>query len=156
MKATHWTIAAAAFVFALPAPADAIFTDPEIVIYRFPGVLNTVGAGETGVATSFHCTNFSGTAENIRIVIRDSVGAIRANTPINVGHLITVTLSTKPTALYVETAMGAGAVNQGTAAIAATSVNVICTAVTHDASSTLPSGFALRGIRFNPVSGSQE
>jgi hypothetical protein len=41
-------------------------------------------------------------------------------------------------------------------AIAATSVNVICTAMSIDASTVAPVGVALRGIRFNPVPGSQE
>jgi hypothetical protein len=49
-----------------------------------------------------------------------------------------------------------GPVNQGTAAIAATSINVICTAATIDGSSAVPNGFALRGIRFNLAPGSQE
>jgi hypothetical protein len=52
--------------------------------------------------------------------------------------------------------LNTGVVAQGTTAIAATSINVICTAVTLDASSPVPNGFALRGIRFNPVPGSQE
>jgi len=52
--------------------------------------------------------------------------------------------------------LNTGAVSQGTTAIAATSINIICTAVTLDASSLVPNGFALRGVRFNPVPGSQE
>jgi len=44
----------------------------------------------------------------------------------------------------------------GTTAIAATSINIICTAATVDASAHTPIGVALRGIRFNPVPGSQE
>ena len=39
---------------------------------------------------------------------------------------------------------------------AATSINVICTAMTVDAANAKPTGVALRGIRFNPVPGSQE
>jgi hypothetical protein len=52
--------------------------------------------------------------------------------------------------------LGTGQVTQGTAAIAATSTNIICTAVTIGAADFPPPGFALRGIRFNPVPGSQE
>jgi hypothetical protein len=57
MKATHWIIAAAAFAFV--QPAQAATTDPEVIIYRFPGVTDSGGADLTGVATSFHCTNFT-------------------------------------------------------------------------------------------------
>jgi 23S rRNA G2445 N2-methylase RlmL len=44
----------------------------------------------------------------------------------------------------------------GTTAIAATSINIICTAETIDASTAVPIGVARRGIRFSPVPGSQE
>jgi len=52
--------------------------------------------------------------------------------------------------------LATGAVSQGTAAIAATSINIICTAMTIDASTIAPVGVALRGIRFSPVPESQE
>jgi hypothetical protein len=46
--------------------------------------------------------------------------------------------------------------DQGTTAIAATSINIICTAETIDASTAVPIGVARREIRFSPVPGSQE
>jgi hypothetical protein len=154
MKAIHWTIAAAAFAFV--QPAQAAQGDPEIIIYRFPGVLDDGSGTNTGVATSFHCTNFSGVFENIRIVIRDDVGAIRFNSAQTLNHLRTLTFSTHATLLYDETVLSTGAIQQGTAAIAATSINIICTAMTIDAANSKPVGIALRGIRFAPVPGSQE
>src|SRR5262249_49907568 len=68
MKASHWIIAAAAFVFAEPVQAG--INDPEVIIYRVPGVLDFGNTPSAGIATSFHCTNFSGVAENIRFVTR--------------------------------------------------------------------------------------
>jgi len=68
MKAIHWIIAAVALSFV--QPTQAAQSDPEVIIYRFPGVLDNGGASNTGLATSFHCTNFSGAAENIRFVTR--------------------------------------------------------------------------------------
>src|SRR5262249_39929881 len=70
MKAIHWIIAAAALAFVLPAEADAAVGDPEMVIYRFPGVADNGGGAGVGVATVFHCTNFSGVQETLRIVTR--------------------------------------------------------------------------------------
>jgi hypothetical protein len=137
-------------------PAQAATSDPEIVIYRFPGVMDDGGASEAGVATAFLCTNFSGVLEGIRIVIRDNAGAIRVNFNQSINHLQTLTLTTHATVLYIDFALATGALTQGTAAIAATSVNIVCTAVTLDAASNVPNGFALRGIRFNPAPGSQE
>src|SRR4051812_48145477 len=150
----HWMITAATMLFALPA--QAAITDPEIVIYRFPGVADNGGAGGQGLATVFHCTNFSGVQEALRIVVRDADGTIRANFSQAINHLQTVTLSTKGTAIYVETVFSMGTIQQGTAAIAATTTNLICTAMTVDAASSSPVGIALRGIRFNPAPGSQE
>src|SRR5262245_596537 len=63
MKAIHWTIAAASLVIVQPAQAG--INDPEVIIYRFPGIRDTGG----DVATVFHCTNFSGVLETVRFVI---------------------------------------------------------------------------------------
>ena len=148
---------ALAFALLLPAQAQAAAGDPEIVIYRFPGVLDSGGGPVVGVATVFHCTNFSGVTETIRIVVRDFNTTIKANDTQSVAHLSNVTIATHDTGVYAEDkVLLTGGVAQGTAAIAATSVNIICTAMTIDAAGSKPDGVALRGIRFNPVPGSQE
>jgi len=154
MKLVHRMIAIAALLLTLPAQAAS--TDPEIVIYRFPGVLDNGGAGNTGIATAFHCTNFSGAQENLRIVVRDADGTIRRNFAQLINPLQTIALAPRPMAIYTGVAFTMGFIQQGTAAVAATSVNLICTAVTVDAASASPVGFSLRGIRFNPAPGSQE
>jgi len=157
MKTIHWTIAVAALAFVQAGPAAAAQSDPEVIIYRFAGVTDNGAPDSTGVATSFHCSNFSGVDENIRFVTRDFGGFLRSNIAIAIGHLNTVTVGTHRTAAYAETAtLASGGVSQGTTAIAATSINIICTAETIDASTAVPIGVARRGIRFNPVPGSQE
>jgi len=157
MKAIHWIIAAAALACAQPVQAGV--NDPEIIIYRFPGVRDDGAAANTGIATAFHCTNFSGVDETIRLVTRDSGSSLRSNIANVINHLSTLTFSTHATIAYAGEIVlnnpGAG-VAQGTTAIAATSINVICTAMTIDASTAAPVGVALRGIRFSPVPGSQE
>ena len=156
MKAIHWIIAAAALSFV--QPAQAATTDPEVIIYRFPGVLDNGGSLDMGVATVFLCTNFSGATENIRFVTRNNSGALLTNQVFTINHLATLTAATHPTTAYsdVLNLLSTGPVTQGTTAIAATSINVICTAVTIDASTVAPVGVALRGIRFSPAPGSQE
>src|SRR5262249_30208880 len=111
-----------------------------------------------GIATSFHCTNFSGVVENIRFVTRAFNGGLLTNVVFPIAHLATLTASTHEANLYADalTNLNTGAVSQGTTASAATSINIICTAVTIDAGALVPNGFALRMIRFNPVPGSQE
>jgi len=157
MKAFQSLALSVALAIAMAAPASAATTDPEVIIYRFPGVYDDGSGPQAGNATSFHCTNFSGNTENIRIVVRDSAGGLKSNTPFQIEHLNSRTASTHNTAIYFENQdLGTGFITQGTAAIAATSINVICTAVTIDAGSQSAAGFALRGIRFSPVPGSQE
>jgi len=159
MKAIHWTIAAAALTFVQPAQAG--INDPEIIIYRFPGVVDKSGT-LAGEATVFQCTNFSGATENIRIVIRIDDGSLVANQLYPIAHLATLTATTHATVAFssfstkfVLGAFGA-TIPPGTAAIAATSINIICTAMIVDGALLHPVGVALRGIRFAPIPGSQE
>jgi hypothetical protein len=151
MKAIHWIIAAATFAFV--QPASAATTDPEVIIYRFPGVFD-----DGRNATSFHCTNFSGATETIRFVTRAANGALLSNVAVNIAHLATFSTSTQDVAVYADAfpSLNTGAVVQGTTAIAATSINVVCTAMTIDAQSIQVIAVALHGIRFAPVPGSQE
>jgi len=162
MKVARWitAIAGIASVLSVQAPDRAFSAagDPEILLYRFPGVTDNGGVAITGVATSFICTNFSGVAENFRIVVRDGGGGLLVNRlASNIPHLVTVTFSTHDTNLLLDTNLLTGAVAQGTAAIAVTSTSVVCTAMIIDAaSSSSPQGIALHGIRFSPVPGSEE
>jgi hypothetical protein len=171
MKIMRCVILAAAIPFALPALAvdqpgilppgisvgPAAVGGTELILYRFPGVFDNGGIDNTGVATSFHCTNFSGAPENIRFVTRAADGTLLTNAAFTVNHLVTFTVSTHATQFYTDITLGTGAVQQGTVAIAATTTEMICTAVTIDALSPLPTvTVPLRGIRYNPSAGSQE
>jgi len=157
MKAIYWTIAAAVLAFVQAAPANAGVNDPEVVIYRFPGTADNGGASGTGFATVFHCTNFSGVTEVIRFVMRDGLTTtIKGNFDTPIDHLVTKTIATKnPSAYTAVISLNTGAF-KGTTAIAATSPNIICTAMTINAGLAEPVGVSLRGIRFNPAPGSQE
>jgi hypothetical protein len=156
MKLIHSIIAALGLAFVLPAPADAGVNDPEVIIYRFPGVKDDGGAAFVGVATVFHCTNFSGVQESIRLVTRDRLGELVRNFSITISHLLTTTFSTHTVNAYGSLNLTTGAVGGGTTAIAATSTSIVCTAMTIDAANPKPDGVALHGVRFNPAPGSQE
>jgi hypothetical protein len=150
MKPIHRIIAAAAFACAEPAQAGV--NDPEVIIYRGSGVADTGGAAFTGNATAFHCTNFSGVNENIRFVVRNTNGVLLANQAVTVAHLNTVTVFTKQAGLFpTGTNLNTGAVLQGTVAIAATSIQVTCTAMLVQANITTPEGMRLHMTRFNPI-----
>ena len=151
-------VVSAALAIGMAPPASAGVNDPEVIIYRFPGVMDDGNFANLGVATVFFCTNFSGVTENIRFVTRARTGTLATNLVFSVDHLGTLTTATHSTALYFDafTSLATGGISEGTTAIAATSTNVICTAATVNAAASTPNGFALRGIRFSPVPGSQE
>ena len=154
MKASHWIIAAAALTCAEPVQAGV--NDPEVIIYRFPGVKDDGSGSFVGTATVFHCTNFSGATENIRFVTRRDDSSLASNEVFTVVHLRTTTVATHSNLPYQSFSLATGALFQGTTAIAATSTNIICTAMSIDAANVKPVGVSLRGIRFSPVPGSQE
>ena len=157
MKTIQSLAVSAALAIGLAASASAATTDPEVIIYRFPGVLDDGGGSDAGVATIFHCTNFSGATETVRFVTRDFDTTLKSNMTYTLDHLATKSASTHNAQAYSENLfLITGIVRQGTTAIAATSINIICTAETVDASISVPVGLARRGIRFNPVPGSQE
>src|SRR5262249_34863067 len=143
-------IAVAALAFTVPAQAGV--DDPEVIIYRVSGVADD----NSVLATSFHCTNFSGVPETIRIVLRHLDGTIVRNhfqTPIP--HLNTTILSTHHATIYSDISLNTGTF-QGTAAIAATSVNVTCSAMQVQTNSLPPVGIALHVTRFNGIPSTQE
>jgi hypothetical protein len=139
------------------AAVSGVTTDPMVGIYRFTGVRDTGGAGLTGTATSFHCTNFSGSTESLRIQIRQFTGVVVKDATYNIGHNVTYTMSTHDTAAFAEDQfLATGLVNQGMARIWATSPMVVCTASSIDAAASVPYGLDLHGIRFNPLPGTEE
>src|SRR5262249_1612611 len=150
-------VVSAALAIGMAAPAVAGGNDPEVLIYRIPGVRDDGSDTNFGVATAFHCTNFSGVNENIRLVTRDPIATLKSNVLSLIGHLFTGTFVTHLVHSYAfQVPLGTGAVGQGTTAIAATSINIICTAEAINAADTVPVGVARRAIRFRPVPGSQE
>jgi hypothetical protein len=137
-------------------PAQAATTDPEIIIYRASGVIDTGSASGAGVATVFQCTNVSTVSENLRFVIRNFNSIIVANQVFTVPSFFSQTASTHFTNLYVNATLAPGTSINGTVAIAATTPNMFCTARTVDASASVPSGIILPMVRFNPMAGSEE
>src|SRR4051812_7561965 len=111
MKNLRCMIAVAALAFTLPAQAAVV--DPEVIIYRVSGVIDD----NSGFATSFYCTNFSGVTETIRVVVRGGDSTLRANVPTSVAHLSTVVFSTRDVLLYAtDINLNANVITVGTAA----------------------------------------
>src|SRR5262245_15942001 len=79
MKTIQPFVVFAALAFAMAAPTSAAQSDPEVIIYRFPGVRDDGAVASTGVATVFHCVSFSGVSETLRFATRDSKGKLLQN-----------------------------------------------------------------------------
>ena len=150
MKSVRYMIAVAALAFAMPA--QAAIGDPEVIIYRVSGVVDDAAGG---TASAVHCTNFSGVPETLRIVTRNQSGGLVTNNGFTINHLQTVIASTHDVTIYTDTNLATGSF-QGTAAIAATSINMTCTAMQVQSNITIPTGIALHMTRFNPIAGTQE
>src|SRR5258708_2957109 len=128
------------------------------MIYTVPGVTDSGGASDTGVATTLHCLNIDAAIKQIQVVYRGSNGALVSAHTYNVNPKQDFTVSTHSTVVFGEDttlATGTG-VRSGSFAISATSPNFVCTAMVVDAAATVPNGIALHMMRRNPVAGSQE
>ena len=138
------------------AGAPLAITDPLKLIYRVSGVADNGGGANAGVATAFHCTNFSQVTETISFVVRNFDGTKKADQSFALASLATGTASTHITALFVDGPLATGLINQGSAQIQSTSLQVHCSAMIVDAAATVPQGIALHMVRINPASNSQE
>jgi len=151
MKSLRYLTAVAAVAFAMPA--QAAVGDPEVVLYRAAGVLDD----NTGFASAFSCTPFSGVSENIRIVVRAQNGALLANVATTISHLNTGTWATRDIQLYTtDINLNTGPINIGTVAIAATSTSVTCNSVQVQFATNAPITVPLHMIRFSPLANTAE
>jgi hypothetical protein len=171
MKPIALSIAAVALLAAmLPAHAQRAYpegaapaaplatTDPLVRLYRISGVRDNGAGADGGVATSFHCSSFSTVDEKLRITLRNFNHTQVANRTVTIHPLDTVTLSTHFARIFTEDLQLSPGVNinQGSAEIFATSVDIVCSAMIIDAAVAFPDGVALHMVRFNAAPGTQE
>ena len=112
--------------FGLANPPPAGFS----VLYMFTGAANDTAATGTNrqIATSVHCTNFGSTSIQATLeIFPQSGGTLNSNT-LTISSNETETWSTQFTAVYRETTLGTGILEQGSGRVLATSPQLICTA----------------------------
>jgi len=151
MKIAKWIVVAMATAFALPA--HAAVGDPLKVLYLFSGVTDTGGGG---VATTVSCTSFSGVTETVQFVVRNANGSLNGTSTTSILASGSITAATKDEGIHTEDILLNTNAVQGTMAVLATTVNVVCTAAVIQSNITIPSGYMLHGARFNPIAGTQE
>jgi len=158
MKILTIAIAIAGATVLTTAPAVAGAAEPLQAIYRVTGVLDSGDPANTGTATVFFCTNFSGGRENVRVSLRPEIPGAPINDILALDPGETRTFATHQTATYSEDSNVAPGVmfEQGSAVISATSLLVHCSAAHVDASAVAPVGSPLQMIRLRPAPNSQE
>ena len=146
---------AVALAAVLAQPASAITLSSLTTIYVGSGVYDNGGLTEQGAATSIHCSNVSGGATQVRVLILSPSGAIEGSLTVTVAHGETATVSTHGTLAFVEGSnlLSTGPVQQGVLNIEATNSAVFCSAMIVDAAAAIPNGIDLHLVRVNPHPG---
>jgi hypothetical protein len=146
-------IAAAPLAGAIPAHAQT----PNTLLYLYSGLRDNGGASQTGVASTVHCSNFSGVTVAVQFLVFNFDGTVKANVTFSIPNSATRTASTHATILYTEDqVLNTGIVNQGFALVVGSSPFIVCTAEIVDAAAPNPVGIARHGLRYNPIAGTQE
>jgi len=155
MKTHMATVALAA---TLAQPATAVTFPTLTTIYVGSGVRDDSSDAGEGIATSFHCTNVSGQAATLRVLVLFAAGNVAGSATVPLAHGETKTLSTHSTNVFVDAADLAPGVflQQGAVNIEATQSAVFCTAMMVNAALFLPEGIDLHLVRVNPHPGTVE
>ena len=149
-------VPAAALVALLAQPAQAITFPSLTTIYVAAGVHDDGAGGSLGTATSVTCSNVSGVATSIRILVLSVGGTILASRTFhNLSHGTSVRYATHPTFLGPEVDLATGAVAGGIANVETTQSAVFCTFAVVDAAGPA-AGFPLNAVRVNPHPGTVE
>ena len=153
------SLKASALLGFIAAAPVAVAQNQLFPLYVFPGLFDNGGAGQMGVASVFHCSNFSAAPQTVQVVVFNYNATPVANMSALIGSTSTFTFATKDTALYSEDLiLNTGAVYQGVGGILGSSPSIVCTAQVLDASTAIhgPTGINLHGMRFNPQPGTME
>jgi hypothetical protein len=141
----------------LTQPAAAITFPSLTTIYIGAGVKDNGGATNEGIATTFLCTNVSGTSATIRYLVLHAAGNIAGQTSAIVAHGATSTVSTHLTSVFPENSLATGSVEQGAVNIESTQSGVFCTAQMVDALGFPPAFMSpVHLVRVNPHPGTVE
>jgi hypothetical protein len=137
-------------------PAHAAFPDLTI-IYRASGVTDDGQGEEVGIATAFHCTNFSNKKVRIKFLLRGRDGALVSAKFGEILPKATYIATTHDTQIFgSDVFLSEGISFEGSIQIAATHPNVLCSAMIVDATTDETMGMNLPMVRYNPAPGTTE
>lgn len=157
MKRSLLALALTASSAVVTEPAPAITFANLTTIYVGSGVVDNGAGIDTGVATTFTCSNVSGFGASVRFLVLYPGGQVAAQATANLPHGGQVIASTHDTALFQENLALATGLVQGTVNIEATQSAVFCTAAILDATGPTPTfALPLHLVRVNSHPGTAE
>jgi len=148
--------AAVALLAAFIQPVSATTFPTLTTIYVASGVYDDGANNDAGTATVASCSNVSGVATNIRVLILDEVGGVvESQTLTNVAHGASIRAATHGTFLGGESILGTGEIFNGVINVESLQSDVFCTFTVLPA--VVPAaGFPLHAVRVNPHPGTVE
>jgi len=150
-------LAVAVVSAAAPVPALAGPLPPDTTIYIGVGVPDTGSMfSNTGISTTFICSNGSGATANLRIAILHATGPLAGSHSFTLLHGRTWTGATRATAAFfdfVSITPNNTVLEQGTVIIESDQSGVFCSAYITDGAAVTPVGVPLRLLRLNPHPG---
>jgi hypothetical protein len=148
------TLAAIAVAAALAQPASAITFSKLTTVYVAAGVEDAGTLADT--ATVVYCSNVSGVAANVRVLILNIGGSIALNETRTLNHGSGFGISTQNVYALGETPVGTELIGSGTLNVESTQSGVFCSAWLMDTKTHGPSGVPLHLVRINPHPGAVE
>jgi len=150
-------LAAFALAAALAQPAAAVTFPTMTTIYVGSGVTDGGnGPAPVGEATVVLCSNVSGVATSIRLLLLSITGeVVKSHTFPSVAHGATIVAATHDTNGFFETVLDTGAILHGVVNVESLQSAVFCTAAIVDASA-IAQGIPLHLVRVNPHPGTVE
>ena len=156
MRKTIVALCAATFFATAPVSGLAGPLPPGTTIYIGVGVRDTGGMfTNSGISTTFICSNGSGVTANLRIAILHATGPLAGSHSFTLLHGRTWTGATRATAAFsdlVSITLNT-VLEQGTAIIELDQTGVFCGAYITDGAAATPVGVPLRLLRLNPHPG---
>ena len=148
-------LSAVALAAAAVQPAAAITFPTFTTIYVAPGVFDDGSSANTGTATVVSCSNVSGVATTIRVLILDGAGSVAGDETFVLAHGESDRIATHATFLGGELSLDTGEVSDGVINIESLQSAVFCSFTVVPAAGPA-AGFPLNAIRVNPHPGTVE
>lgn len=149
-------LAAVALAATLAQPAAAVTFPSLTTIYVGSGVYDDGGSAALGNATAIHCSNVSGVAASVRVLILSQSGTVVGSGTQPLQHGQTLVFTTHAVSAFVQFLLNTGSLKTGVVNVESTQSAVFCTAMIVEADSVDLNGVQIHLVRVNAHPGTVE